>query len=60
MGNILRKTSLDEFHQFVNILKGEMSLVGPRPYLYREKEDLGEYYYNSITKVKPGITDIGK
>ena len=32
-----------------------MSLVGPRPYLHREKEDLGEYYYNSITKVKPGI-----
>ena len=56
LGNILRKTSLDEFPQFVNILKGEMSLVGPRPYLYREKEDLGEYYYNSITKVKPGIT----
>ena len=56
IGKILRKTSLDEFPQFVNILKGEMSLVGPRPYLYREKEDLGEYYYNSITKVKPGIT----
>ena len=56
LGNILRKTSLDEFPQFVNILKGEMSLVGPRPYLYREKEDLGENYYNSITKVKPGIT----
>ena len=56
VGKFLRKTSLDEFPQFVNILKGEMSLVGPRPYLYREKEDLGEYYYNSITKVKPGIT----
>ena len=56
LGNILRKTSLDEFPQFVNILKGEMSLVGPRPYLHREKEDLGGYYYNSITKVKPGIT----
>ena len=56
LGAILRKTSLDEFPQFINVLKGEMSLVGPRPYLYREKEDLGEYYYNSITKVKPGIT----
>ena len=56
LGNILRKTSLDEFPQFINVLKGEMSLVGPRPYLYREKEDLGEYYYNLITKVKPGIT----
>ena len=56
IGKFIRKTSLDEFPQFVNILKGEMSLVGPRPYLYREKEDLGGYYYNSITKVKPGIT----
>lgn len=55
LGNILRKTSLDEFPQFINVLKGEMSLVGPRPYLYREKEDLGEYS-NLITKVTPGIT----
>lgn len=56
LGNILRKTSLDEFPQFINVLKGEMSLVGPRPYLYREKEDLGGYYFDIITKVKPGIT----
>lgn len=54
-GKFLRKTSLDEFPQFINILKGEMSLVGPRPYLYREKEDMGEKYYE-IIKVKPGLT----
>lgn len=54
-GKILRKTSLDEFPQFINVLKGEMSLVGPRPYLFREKEDMG-IYYNSVIKCRPGIT----
>lgn len=55
MGDKLRKTSLDEFPQFWNVLKGEMSLVGPRPYLYREKEDMGEYY-DAIIECKPGVT----
>lgn len=55
MGKILRRTSLDEFPQFINILKGEMTLVGPRPYLEREKEDMGEAY-NIITNCKPGLT----
>lgn len=55
VGEIIRKTSLDEFPQFINVLKGEMSLVGPRPYLPREKEDMQEYY-SSIIKCKPGVT----
>ena len=55
VGCFLRKTSLDEFPQFINVLMGNMSLVGPRPYLPREKEDMGEYYL-AITKVKPGLT----
>ena len=55
VGKVLRKTSLDEFPQFTNVLKGEMSFVGPRPYLFREKEDMGKYY-NSIIHCKPGIT----
>ena len=54
-GKFLRSTSLDEFPQFINVLKGDMSLVGPRPYLPREKEDMGEGYFY-IIRVKPGIT----
>lgn len=57
IGKILRKTSLDEIPQFINILKGDMSLIGPRPYLLREQEDMEEYYYD-IVKVKPGITGL--
>ncbi len=57
IGNFLRKTSIDEFPQFINVLKGDMSFVGPRPYLNREKKDMGEYY-NYIIKCKPGITGL--
>ena len=55
MGAILRKTSIDELPQIINILKGDMSLIGNRPYLPREKEDMGSYY-NNIVKSKPGLT----
>ena len=57
VGKFIRKTSLDEFAQFLNILKGDMTVVGPRPYLFREKEDMGEYYTDIIC-CKPGLTGL--
>ena len=57
VGKFIRKTSFDEFPQFINVLKGDMSLVGPRPYLPREREDINGFF-NYITSVKPGITGL--
>lgn len=54
-GKFLREKSLDEFPQFINVLLGQMSLIGPRPYLPRERDDMGNYYYDVIA-CKPGIT----
>lgn len=54
VGNILRKTSIDEIPQFINIFKGDMSLIGPRPLVPGELEDMnGLKLYE---KVRPGIT----
>ena len=55
MGGFLRKTSLDEMPQMINVFLGDMSMIGNRPYLPREKEDMGEHF-DVIVKTKPGIT----
>lgn len=54
---ILSSTYLDELPQFINILIGNMSLVGPRPYTLKDKEKMGTYY-SYITRIKPGITGV--
>lgn len=55
VGKFIRKTSIDELPQLINILKGDMSLIGNRPYLPREKDDMGKYF-KDIVKTKPGLT----
>jgi len=57
IGKILRATSLDELPQIINIIKGEMSWVGPRPYMLNESEKLGKNL-PFILRVKPGITGL--
>lgn len=56
-GKILRRYCIDELPQVINILKGEMSFVGNRPYLLIEKEEM-KNYYKEIIKTKPGLTGL--
>ncbi len=57
IGRFLRLTSLDEFPQFWNVLKGEMSVVGPRPLVPEELPKYGRKI-NTVLKIKPGITGL--
>ncbi len=59
VGRILRKTSLDEFPQLINVLKGEMSLVGPRPH---EPEEVSKYerWHQTLLTIKPGMTGLAQ
>lgn len=56
VGKILRKTSLDEFPQIFNILKGEMSIIGPRPALWNQKDLIQERDKYGANDVYPGLT----
>ncbi len=57
IGRFLRRTSLDELPQFINILKGEMSLVGPRPIVDQEIERYGPSM-SEVLSVRPGLTGL--
>ncbi len=58
IGRFIRRTSLDELPQFINILLGEMSLVGPRPPLAYEYEEYDIWHRRRILEVKPGLTGL--
>ena len=59
-GRVLRRTSLDELPQIFNMIKGEMSLIGPRPFLLAEGEVLAAREKAGITAVRPGITGLAQ
>ena len=60
MGSFLRKTKLDELPQLWNVLKGEMSLVGPRPNLFNQDELIAERDALGVYAVRPGITGLAQ
>ncbi len=60
MGGFLRKTKIDELPQLINVLKGEMSLVGPRPCLFNQEELIEERESRGVFEVLPGITGLAQ
>jgi len=56
-GRFLRKTSLDELPQFWNAFRGDLSIVGPRPYMVKQRNELGPLAY-TILSMRPGITGL--
>ncbi len=60
LGRFLRKTKIDELPQLINVLKGEMSLVGPRPNLFNQEELIAERDALGVYNVLPGITGLAQ
>jgi len=60
LGRFLRRTKLDELPQLWNVLKGEMSLVGPRPCLFNQHELIGERKKRGVYQARPGITGLAQ
>lgn len=60
LGALLRKTKLDELPQLWNVLKGEMSLVGPRPGLFNQKQLMHERSIRKVFESRPGITGLAQ
>ena len=60
LGRFLRRTKLDELPQLWNVLKGEMSLVGPRPCLFNQTELIAERSQRGVFNVRPGITGLAQ
>lgn len=60
LGNFLRKTKIDELPQLINVLKGEMSLVGPRPNLFNQEELIKERDLLGVYDVLPGVTGLAQ
>lgn len=60
LGRILRRTKLDELPQLWNVLKGEMSLVGPRPNLFNQHELIAARQAHGVYQVRPGITGLAQ
>lgn len=59
-GHFLRRTKLDELPQLWNVLRGEMSLVGPRPCLFNQEELIAEREARGVLKARPGITGLAQ
>ncbi|WP_432474868.1 sugar transferase [Amphritea sp. HPY] len=59
-GNFLRKTKIDELPQLINVLKGDMSLVGPRPCLFNQEELITERDSRDVFDVLPGVTGLAQ
>jgi lipopolysaccharide/colanic/teichoic acid biosynthesis glycosyltransferase len=60
VGRFLRRTSLDELPQLFNVIRGDMSLVGPRPNVFRQREEYTQEEWDARNAVRPGITGLAQ